>query len=395
MSASERVIPDAFRRDSPTLLSYGALGAYAFCLYAFGPALALLRAQLHFSYTMLSVNTSLWAGGAALVGVSFAGASRRFGRRRVLWCSVLATAVGTALFATAQTLAMVLISAAMLGFAGTMVQTATQAILSDRHGPRRDRALVESNIGAGIAAVLAPAALGLFSATALGWRSAMALPVLVLAALYLRFRQQDLPRPAGSTSTRTTRGRLPRACRRYAWLVAVGIAAEFCVVYFGAELLTHNTGLSTSHAATAMSLFYLGILIGRIAGSALTRSVGRTVSLLWASLGFTVVGILAFWLSGQVDIALLGLFVNGVGVANLFPLSLALSLDAAANHSDAANARSQLLGGLMVVAAPFALGVLADRFGLSTAFAIDPVLVGVCAVLLVAGNRAVRHDAAA
>jgi len=50
----------AFRRDAPTRLSYAALAGYAFWLYAFGPALALLRAELHFSYTLLGVYSALW-----------------------------------------------------------------------------------------------------------------------------------------------------------------------------------------------------------------------------------------------------------------------------------------------------------------------------------------------
>ena len=39
----------AFVRDGATALSYGALGAYAFWLSAFGPALALLPAEPHLS----------------------------------------------------------------------------------------------------------------------------------------------------------------------------------------------------------------------------------------------------------------------------------------------------------------------------------------------------------
>jgi len=57
-----------FRRDLPTRLCYAAVAAYAFWLYAFGPALALLRVELHISYTMIGVYSALWAGGAALAG---------------------------------------------------------------------------------------------------------------------------------------------------------------------------------------------------------------------------------------------------------------------------------------------------------------------------------------
>ena len=56
---------DAFVRDGVTVLSYGALGSYAFWLYAFGPALALLRAELNFSYATVGVYSAVWAAGAS------------------------------------------------------------------------------------------------------------------------------------------------------------------------------------------------------------------------------------------------------------------------------------------------------------------------------------------
>ena len=74
-----------------------------------------------------------------------------------------------------------MLGAVLLGFAGTIMLTCTQAILSDRHGERRDRALTEANVGAAACAVLAPLLLGLLQGTPAGWRAAMGLPALVLA----------------------------------------------------------------------------------------------------------------------------------------------------------------------------------------------------------------------
>ena len=162
------------------------------------------------------------------------------------------------------------------------------------------------------------------------------------------------------------------------------IAVEFCVVYFGAELLA-ATGLRTAQAATAMSGFYLGILGGRVGGAYLTRRAGRTVPLLWASLAVTAAGFGLFWLAGQPVLAIAGLFLAGAGLANLYPLSLALTLAAAPGNADAANARTSLLGGVLVVAAPYLLGRLADQVGLRLAFGIEPVLIGLAALLLAAG----------
>jgi len=385
--AAEDSRGEAFSRDAPTVLCYAALAGYAFWLYAFGPALALLQAELHFSYTLVGVYSALWSAGAALVGASFAGLVRRLNRAALLWYSAAGAAVGAGLFATARTVALTLLGAAVLGFAGTIVLTCTQAILSDRHGERRDRALTEANVGAAGCAVLAPLLLGLLQGTPAGWRPVLALPALVLAGLYLRYRREPLP---AGPSGRTAPGRLPLSCWLLAMMTAIGIAVEFCPIYFGAELLT-ATGLRTAQAATAMSGFYLGILAGRAGGVRLTRRIGRAVPLLWASLAVTAAGFVLFWLAASPVPAIAGLFLCGLGIANLYPLSLALTLDAGPGHGDTANARIQLLGGVLVIAALYLLGSLADHLGLHAAFIIEPVLIGACALMLLAGLRLARR----
>jgi fucose permease len=217
----------------------------------------------------------------------------------------------------------------------------------------------------------------------------MALPAFVLACLYLRYRHQRLP-TAPAARPATGRVRLPLSCWLLATLVAAGIAVEFCLVYFGAELLT-AAGLRTAQAATAMSGFYLGILGGRAGGAWLTRRAGRTVPLLCASLAVTAAGFLLFWLAGLPVLAIAGLFLCGLGVANLYPLSVALTLAAAPGNGDTANARTQLLGGVLVIAAPYLLGSLADQLGLHAAFTIEPLLIGACGLLLLAGLRLGRR----
>jgi len=376
-------------RDPPTLLSYGVVAGFAFWLYAFGPALALLRAELHFSYTLLGVYSALWPAGAALAGVTFAALARRLSRGALLWWSAVAATAGAGLFTASRDTALTMLGVAVLGFAGTTLLTGTQAMLSARHGERRDRALTEANVGAAACAVVAPLLLGLLQDTPVGWRAAMSLPALALAGLYLRYRK--LPLPAARTARPAPdRSGLPLSCWLLAAMVAAGVAVEFCLVYFGAELLT-ATGLRTAQAATAMSGFYFGILAGRIGGAWLTRRPGRTVPVLWASLAVTGGGFALCWLAGLPVVAIAGLFICGLGIANLYPLSLALTLAAASGNDDTANARTQLLGGLLVIASPYLLGSLADHLGLHAAFAIEPVLIGACAVLLLAGLRLERR----
>jgi hypothetical protein len=68
-------------------------------------------------------------------------------------------------------------------------------------------------------------------------------------------------------------------------------------------------------------------------------------------------------------------------------LSLALTIEAAHGREDQANARTQLVLGLITAASPFLLGCLADQHGLAAAFTLEPALIGVCLLLLWAGLR--------
>jgi hypothetical protein len=48
---------------------------------------------------------------------------------------------------------------------------------------------------------------------------------------------------------------------------------------------------------------------------------------------------------------------------------------------------------VVVIVAPYLLGTLADHLGLRAAFTVEPILIGACAVLLLAGLRLARRPA--
>jgi len=376
---------EAFVRDAPTVLSYAVLGCFTFWLYAFGPAVTLLRTELGFSYTLLGIYEVVLSAGAALAGAGFAWAARRLDRATLLWSSALATTAGAGLFTLGRGVPVTLLAAGLFGLAGTMLLAVVQAILSDRHGSRRDRALTEANVGAGASAVFAPLVLGALAAGVVGWRVAFALPAVALAVLYWRYRRQPLPASPQPHSAERA-GRLPLACWLFAGLTAISSAIEFCIVYFGPQILI-ATGLTAAAASTALSGNLLGILVGRVAGARLTRRPGRSVALLYASLAVAGAGVTVFWLTGRPVVAVVALFLCGIGIANLYPLAISLTLEAADGREDQANARTQVVLGTATAVSPFLLGSLADRHGLTLAFALVPALVGVCVVLLWTARR--------
>ena len=131
----------SFVRDRSTILAYCALATFTYLLYGFGPLLSFLREELHFSYTLISLHTSLWSAGALVAGLAFDRTSRRVGRRRLFWLSSAGVVVGAVLLMVAYTVWLTLLCAALLGSVGTTLMIGTSVILADRHGERRDRAL--------------------------------------------------------------------------------------------------------------------------------------------------------------------------------------------------------------------------------------------------------------
>ncbi|WP_433854994.1 MFS transporter [Streptomyces kronopolitis] len=378
--SARRVGPD-FRRDRLTALGYTSLAAYAYCLYALAPFLTLLRRDLGFSYLVMSLHSTTFAAGSVLSGLFFTQALRRLGRHRLFWLSVLGTACGAVLLAVGSTVAFTLAATALLGVTGPMLQTSSLALLSVHHSAHRDRALVEANAAASLAAVLAPALIGSLGGTDAGWRAGLTLPVAAFAVLFLLGRGRPLP-DGGPAAGVVRPGRLPG---RF-WLrsAALGAAAgiEFGTVFYGAPLLVSRLGLGIGHAATLMTLFAVGILTGRTAGSRLVADQGKAPRLLTGSLLLAAAGLGLLWSSHTLVLSCGALLVAGAGVANLFPLSFSHAIAAAPDRSDLAAARNQLVVNSAIMAAPLALGALSDRVGVSTAFAVQAVLI-VAALLLV------------
>ena len=89
-----------------------------------------------------------------------------------------------------------------------------------------------------------------------------------------------------------------------------------------------------------------------------------------------------FWLAPSPPLAVLGLFVAGLGVANLFPLTFSIAIGQSGGLTNQATARISLAVGIAIFAAPLILGALADRFSLQEAYAIVPVIGAMTAGLL-------------
>jgi fucose permease len=109
-------------------------------------------------------------------------------------------------------------------------------------------------------------------------------------------------------------------------------------------------------------------------------------------MALTLGGFAIYWTQPGPLISVAGLFIAGLGVANLYPLCATLAFEAAPGQSDAAGARLTFASGSAILAAPLLLGALSDLAGLRIAYTIVPLFVLLAYLTLHLGNRAVTSE---
>ncbi len=381
-----RPLPAArISHDRFTWLAYLLLGYYAYLQAALGPAMPFLRNDLHINHTVGSLHVSAFALGMIVAGLVGDRLARRYGRRRIFWGGAVGMALGAVCLALARTAALTIPAALLMGAFGSLLLILIQSTLADRHGSGRAIALTEANVMASICAGLAPVLVGTFQGSGVGWRGAFLLAVAVVGLLALFGRHIALPAQSsagrGGQVADVTRGAEPAEAKRalppifwaYWVLTLFCVAVEWCVVVWSADFLHDVGGLRAVDAASVLGVFFVAEVIGRAIGSRMTHR-RSSMSLLLLALFITVAGFPLLWLAPVAPLRVVGLLVTGLGIANLFPLTLSAATGLSPHNADSASSRSALAGGVAIFTAPLLLGRVADTLGIQRAFGVIALL---------------------
>ncbi len=366
-----------FKRDRFTWLAYFMLAFYAYMLSALGPLMPFLRTELNLSYSVGALHPSAFALGMILAGLTGSALAERWGRALLFWGGGAGLAVGSLLLVSGRIPELTILGAFVMGFIGSYLVVMVPATLSDRHGSKRAIALTESNVAASISSAFVPVVIGASETIGLGWRTSLVLGVAAFVLLFAIFRR--VPLPAGE---RKAEGKISRPLPRRFWaywlVILLGVALEWCVGFWGADFLVTVVGLEKVTAASLMSVFFVAMVIGRLIGSRLTHTIESRQLLVYA-MAVVGAGFPLFWLAQVPVLNVLGLFLAGLGIANLFPLTLSVATSIDPEQSNRASARVSMASGIAILLAPQVLASFADQVGLFNAF-------GVAAALLVAGG---------
>lgn len=367
-------------RTRRTWLIYALLSLYVFMLNVPGPVTNYLKDEFTMSYTLSSLHFSAFAAGVLVTGLFGAYFIPRFPRQKVLAFGALGLGVGGMILAFGRSPAVTIAGIFLMGCIGTLILSIYPAILDEEMGARSPVGISEANTIASLFAGLAPLLVGFLVQKAVGWRPA----VVLIAAVSLSLGGWLLLRFGGSPQSASARkipakqtGKLPGMYWIWWLALMLGIAVEYCIIYWGADYVEKVLGFSKNTATQSVSLFMAGMIIGRFFGSRLLERV-PPMKLISGSISLSVFGFALFWSDISPLLGLVGLMLLGLGGANLYPVLVSMAIASAGELKAEAGARATLATGTAILFLPLVLGIVSDKIGIRLAYS----TVGLLFVLL-------------
>ena len=373
-----------FRRDRLTWIAYAALAWFAYLQAAPGLVIAHLRSELHLSYSTGGLHVAAFAAGALVAGLVSARLEGAVGRRAVFWSAALVMACGAVGLTAGRSAPITVGSVFVMGCGGGGLLVTIQAALADHHGARRAVALAEANVAASIAYVVLIGALSLSAAVGGGWRIPLLASLVVPALLWWTNRRLAIDAPAPAPGVH---GRLPALFWIAAAMLFFLTSAEWCITAWGASFVQDAADVSADTAVALMGGYFGGVVLGRVVGSRLARR-HEPSRLLALALVLCLVGFAVLWPAASPGQALAGLTLVGIGLGNLFPMGISVTVSLAPDRAALASARAVGVTSFAVLLAPLTVGALADATSLTAALAVVPVTLGLAAVALTLVRRA-------
>ena len=369
----------SFRRDRLTWLAYALLAWFAYLQAAPGLVVPYLRDELGIGYTTGGLHVAAFATGSILAGVTALRLEAAVGRRALLWGSAAVMAAGIAGLVAGPAAPVTVGSLLVAGFGGGLLLTTVQAALADHHGEARAVALTEANVFASVAYLVLVAAVALVS-----WRAALLASFVAPLALFLGNRRVAVT--GAPPTTAAVDGRLPRSFHVAMAMLFCTVAAEWCITSWGASFAEEAADVSQDTAVGLMFGYFGGVFVGRATGSRLTRAHAPR-RLLALALALAAVGFAILWPAASPVQAFAGLAVIGLGVGNLFPLALAVTVSLAPDRAQLASSRAVLAASSAVLIAPLTIGALADATSITGALLVVPVMLALAATGLYLTSR--------
>jgi predicted MFS family arabinose efflux permease len=367
-------MPKSFQRDRFFWIVAVQTAVVNFYLGGFGPAQTLLRADQGTSLTIAGLHGTAMGLASICAGWANPHIAHRYGRERASWIGLTIFSFGLLIFVLSPPVFLTLPATLLTGFGTSLVINTMLTKMSHHYGKSAEVAIPQANGIASVGFVIGTALIGTIAIVYPNlWRLGLLAALPVALILFIVGRDKDLeehiPHEDGPQS-----GKLSPAF----WISWVGfiacISAEFATSFWAAALLKERVGSSAAVSTVAIVALGIGMGIGRWYGGLVLKNLSLDNQLL-SIIALQFFGFLGFWLSHNMVLSLICLFVVGLGVSMQFALSSIRLIGLSQGRPDLAIGRASLAAGIAIAGAPFLLGLLGDSFGISRAYIMVFVLI--------------------
>ena len=374
-------MPKSFQRDRFFWVVAVQTAIVNFYLGGFGPAQSLLRADQGTSLTIAGLHGTAMGVASIAAGWANPRIAHRFGRSKASWIGLAIFISGLTLFVVSPPVYITIPATLITGFGVSVVINTMLTKMSSHYGKSAEVAIPQANGIASIGFVIGTALIGTIAIVFPSlWRLGLLLALPVALILFFAGREKDeddhVPDEEGPQG-----GKLSRNFW-IAWFGFVAcISSEFATSFWAAALLKERVGSTAAISTVAIVALGTGMGIGRWYGGLLLKNFKLDTQLLTV-IAMQFFGFLGFWLSHNMVISLACLFVVGLGISMQFALSSIRLIGLSDGRPDLAIGRASLAAGTAIAGAPFLLGILGDRYGISRAYIMVFVLIAIAFVIV-------------
>lgn len=369
-------------------VSYLGMLAFGIVLTTLGAILPSLIVRFGMSKTDAGALFVVMSFGILVGSLVFGPIVDRRGFKGMLLAGVALIALGLGGIAFASSVAVLRVMIALVGLGGGIINGGTNALVADVSAGERSAGLSLLGVFFGVGAVGVPFALSIllgtfsYSAIIAGVALLVVVPLIVTAATHFPAPKQAQGFPLADA------GQLVRD----PVLLLMGVmlflesGMEISVGGWTATYFHETLGLADQRALIFLSLYWLGMMLARLALGWLLRSAAPARVLL-GCLGIALVGALLLVATESVAAAGVGIFLIGCGFAATYPVVLGFVGDRYAQLSGTAFSVVIVMALIGGMALPYAMGALGATYGLRGSFLIIPAALVLLAALLVIVTR--------
>lgn len=317
----------------------------------------------------------------------------RIGKRNVLNIGMILTLLGLMLPYFFYSFSMVLIGFALLGIGNTITQVSANPLLVDVvPSSHRSSFLSFSQFVKAVGSMIAAPLAGWFALQYGDWKILFLVFSLVsiLSILWLASTKieetKNLEQRATFASSFKLLGNSFIGVKVLGIFLVVGIdvgvnsvSGQYLLAKFGSEQILAESG---------RSLYFFGKMLGTLLGAILLVKLSSRKFLIWSSV-LGLISILALFVAPSEIIALVIIFIIGLGIANIFPLIYSLTVEQYPN-------RANEISGLMIMAIsggavmPLLMGWISDLFNVEISLIV--MLLAIIVILLTSITVTKKHE---